>query len=66
MTRSEQVTMAINEGRMTWAEALEEANETAEPYEQDYENEMTCFLYADGSVSVFAGTDQSVAAYAQK
>jgi hypothetical protein len=66
MTRADQVKAALNHGTMDWNELLEEANEIADAYEQDYENGITWFEYADGSVAAFRGSDDSITVYGCK
>ena len=66
MNRADQVTLAYNQKRMSFTELLEEASKIAEAYEQDYENGGTKFEYADGSVCVFCGVDESILAYGCK
>jgi len=66
MSRAEEVTLALSQKRMDFTELLEEASKIAEAYEQDYENEVTKFEYADGSVCIFCGIDQLILAYGCK
>jgi len=66
MNRAEQATLALSQKRMDFTELLEEASEIADAYEQDYENEITKFEYADGSVCVFCGIDESILSYGCK
>ena len=66
MTRAEQVKSAYNMGEMSYTDLLEEANEIAEAYEEDYENETTYFEYSDGSVAVFDTMAFEIRVYAQR
>ena len=66
MNKADQATLAYNQKRMSFTELLEEASEIAETYEQDYENEITRFKYADDSICVFCGIDESITAYMNK
>jgi len=66
MNRAKQVTRAYNQKQMSFTELLIEASAIATAYKQDYENEITCFEYADGSITVFCAIDQSILSYACK
>ena len=66
MTRAKQTTLALSQKRMSFTELLEEASEIAEAYDQNWENESTYFEYADGSIAVFCGENQTILAYGCK
>lgn len=63
MTRAEQAAYAYTQGTMSWTEALSEAAEIADAYEQDFDQEATWFEYADGSVGLFLGQTQEILTY---
>jgi hypothetical protein len=66
MTRAEQTASALNHEQMSWTDLLIEANEIADAYDQDWENEITYFEYADGSVAVFHGQDESIITFGMR
>ena len=66
MTRAEQAKSALSARAMDWAELLIEAEEIAEAYEQDFENEITWFEYTDGSVAEFRGKTHEIFTYGSR
>jgi len=66
MTRAENMKSALNSGHMTWTELFEEAEAIGNAYEQDFENEITRFEFADRSVIAFFGKSQEVITYGCK
>lgn len=66
MNRAEQTKSALNNNQMSWTELLEEADEVAEAYEQDFDSEITWFEYPDGSVACFSGMDQGITTYGSR
>ena len=66
MTRAQQVKRALLNNEMSWTDLLLESGKIADVYEEDYENEITCFEYTDGSVAIFDGTAQEIRTYGSK
>jgi S-adenosylmethionine:tRNA-ribosyltransferase-isomerase (queuine synthetase) len=66
MTKAEQTKTALVHKNMTFTELLIEAEEIAEAYEQDYENELSWFEYADGSIVCFDGKLGDIRTYGGK
>lgn len=64
MTRAEQTKAALT--YMKWDELLIESNEIGDAYEQDYDNEITWFEYADKSVACFHGITKEIYVYGMR
>lgn len=66
MNRAEQQVAELNHGQVSWTDLLTEANEIGEAYDQDWDAECTWFEFADRSVALFNGVEQTITAYGSK
>lgn len=51
---------------MDWTDLLNEAEKIAEAYDQDWDNGITWFEYADGSVAAFHSQTEEIYPYGSR